>query len=103
MGADPIRPRAARHAVMAAYYQIAGAAERSLSPPSSEGSVASEPAASDARRQCSKKSKPWGQREPPSNASGARLPSSACRGQLGPATTAGLFFFDLPPIWRDGL
>jgi len=31
MGADPIRPRAARHAVMAAYYQIAGAAERSLS------------------------------------------------------------------------
>jgi hypothetical protein len=32
MGADPIRPRAARHAVMAAYYQIAGAAERSLSP-----------------------------------------------------------------------
>src|SRR5882762_284848 len=32
MGADPIRPRAARHAVMAAYYQIAGAAERSVSP-----------------------------------------------------------------------
>src|SRR5262245_10665800 len=31
MGADPIRPRAARHAVMAAYYQIADAAERRVS------------------------------------------------------------------------
>jgi hypothetical protein len=31
MGADPIRARGARHAVMAAYYQIAGAAERSVS------------------------------------------------------------------------
>jgi hypothetical protein len=32
-------------------------------------------------------------------ASGARLPSSACRGQLGPAPLAGLFlFFDPLPI-----
>jgi hypothetical protein len=32
-------------------------------------------------------------------ASGARLPSSACRGQLGPAQLAGLFlFFDPLPI-----
>jgi hypothetical protein len=36
-------------------------------------------------------------------ASGARLPSSACPGQLGPVPLAGLFFDPLPIVARYAL
>ena len=94
MGADPIRPRAARHAVMAAYYQIAGAAERSHSPTPMEGPVGQVRRWRQAHggMQIEKKANRPVSQSDQAHASGARLPSSACRGQLGPAPTAGLLF-----------
>jgi hypothetical protein len=94
MGADPIRPRAARHAVMAAYYQIAGAAERSLSPALIGGPAGRRVDGAGPRRQkpILKKGKPSGQPEPPSSSLGSALAIFSVPGPTWPRPDGGAFF-----------
>jgi hypothetical protein len=93
MGADPIRPRAARHAVMAAYYQIAGAAERSLSQPSSEGPVGLRGDGQGRSGNANpEKGKPSGPPEPPSSSLGSALAIFSVPGPTWPRPDGGVFF-----------
>jgi len=84
---------------MAAYYQIAGAAERSVSPSLVEGALAAMVAGAHHKRTGAMQIQQNANRPvSPSDqaqASGARLPSSACRGQLRPAPLAGLFLIPI--------
>ena len=96
MGADPIRPRAARHAVMAAYYQIAGAAERSVSPSLVGGALAAmaRGRAPQAHRgnANSIKCKPSSEPKRPSSSLGGALAIFSVPGPTSPRPPGGAFF-----------
>src|SRR6266545_3514527 len=99
MGADPIRPRAARHAVMAAYYQIAGAAERSVSPTLVGGALAAMARghAPQAHRgnANSTKCKPSSEPERPSSSLGSALAIFSVAGRTSPRPPGGAFFIPI--------